>query len=162
MQQLSPPARQPRPLQRGTSLLEVLIALVVTSIGLLGLAGLQIHSLKYSQGAALRAQANVLAYDILERMRASTAAAGAGAYDIALDAGPPTDGVTVSALDLQQWRGMLAATLPDGSGAVSCSAALVCVVTVQWADPSLTVDMDADGDVDAADRRQAITLVSAL
>lgn len=162
MQQLSPTARRPTQRQHGVTLLEVLISLLVTSIGLLGLAGLQIHSLKNSQGAALRAQANVLAYDMFDRMRASAAAADAGAYDIALDNDAPADSSTLSALDLQQWRGMLAATLPEGSGAVSCSAAPICIVTVEWVDPAVTLDVDADGDVDGMDRRQAITLVSAL
>lgn len=62
-----------RRLQGGTSLLEVLIAVVILSIGLLGLAGLQVASLRVNQGALQRSQATTLAYDMLDRMRADVA-----------------------------------------------------------------------------------------
>lgn len=54
---------------RGVSLLEVLVSLLILSIGLLGLAGLQSKALRYSQSAMFRSQATILADDILERMR---------------------------------------------------------------------------------------------
>jgi type IV pilus modification protein PilV len=66
---------------QGFSLFEVLIALVVLSVGLLGLASLQTNTLKFNQGAYLRTQATNLAYDMADRMRANRAAAIANAYD---------------------------------------------------------------------------------
>ncbi len=64
------PARAPFPDSSGFTLLEALIALLVLSIGLLGLAALQTRGLAYSHDAYLRSQATFLAYDIIERMRA--------------------------------------------------------------------------------------------
>ncbi|HLE93281.1 MAG TPA: type IV pilus modification protein PilV, partial [Sulfuricaulis sp.] len=57
---------------RGFSLIEVLVALLVLSIGLLGLAALQTTSLQYNTGSYFRTQATFLAYDIIDRMRANT------------------------------------------------------------------------------------------
>ncbi|MEJ2142634.1 MAG: type IV pilus modification protein PilV, partial [Gammaproteobacteria bacterium] len=54
----------------GFSLLEVMIAMVIFSIGLIGLAGLQSASLGYNHSAYLRSQATYLAYNILDKMRA--------------------------------------------------------------------------------------------
>jgi len=57
--------------QRGFNLVEVLIAVLVLSAGLLGLAGLQIAGMKSSHSAYLRSQAAFAVYDLLERMRAN-------------------------------------------------------------------------------------------
>lgn len=56
---------------RGFTLIEVMLALVIFSIGLLGLATLQATSLQQSHTAYLKTQATYLAYDILDRMRAN-------------------------------------------------------------------------------------------
>jgi type IV pilus assembly protein PilV len=57
--------------QRGVSLLEVLVAMVVLSIGLIGIAGLQSMALKMNNSAYMRSQATVLAYDMADRVRAN-------------------------------------------------------------------------------------------
>lgn len=54
--------------QQGMTLLEVLIAIVVLSIGLLGLAGLQVQGLRNIQVAGSHAQAAMLANDLVERI----------------------------------------------------------------------------------------------
>lgn len=66
---------------RGFTLIEVLVALLVLSIGLLGLAALQITSLQFNTDSYARTQATLLAYDILDRMRANSAAVSTGKYD---------------------------------------------------------------------------------
>lgn len=53
----------------GFTLIEVLMALLIMAIGLLGLANLQIISLKNSQSAYNRSQATLIAYDVIDRMR---------------------------------------------------------------------------------------------
>lgn len=58
-------------IERGFTLIEVLVAMVVLSIGLLGLAGLQATSLKSNQSAYHRSQATQLAYEMADRMRAN-------------------------------------------------------------------------------------------
>ena len=55
--------------QRGVSLLEVLITVLVLSVGLLGLAALQATGTKFNHGAYLRTQATALAYEMSDRMR---------------------------------------------------------------------------------------------
>ena len=66
----------------GFTMLEVLIALFVLSIGLLGLAALQATSLALNTDSYLRTQATFFAYDILDRMRANPTGLNAGAYDV--------------------------------------------------------------------------------
>jgi type IV pilus assembly protein PilV len=68
----------------GFSMVEVLVSVLVLSIGLLGLAGLQASSLRNSQSAYFRSQATEMAYDIADRMRANLAGAstaGGQLYD---------------------------------------------------------------------------------
>ena len=67
--------------QTGSSLLEVLVAVVVLSIGLLGLAGLQMTSIKGSHSAYMRSQATLLAYDLADRARTTRALTQAGRLD---------------------------------------------------------------------------------
>ena len=64
--------------QKGFTLLEVLISLVIFSIGLLGLAGLQILAVKLTSDSMLRTVATVLANDMVDRMRANVAATTLG------------------------------------------------------------------------------------
>jgi len=74
---------------RGYSLLEVMIALAVLSIGLLGLASLQVQGMRFNTDSYLRTQATILAYDIIDRMRANTVGSDAGVY--CLDVVAPAD-----------------------------------------------------------------------
>lgn len=114
----------------GFSLIEVLVSFLVLSIGVLGMAGLQLNSLKFNQTAAVRSQATFLAYDIADRMRANRVKAKSGNYDISLTASAPTGG-SIEATDLQQWKAALVSQLPDGTGAVARNGTRV-TVTVQW------------------------------
>ncbi|MBI1904763.1 MAG: type IV pilus modification protein PilV [Rhodocyclales bacterium] len=100
--------------------MEVLVALVVLSFGLLGQAGLQAAAMKVNQGAMLRSHATTLAYDILDRMRANSSAATGGSYLVGWGAVSP--GATVVSTDLSEWKGRLAAMLPSGDGRVCRNA----------------------------------------
>ncbi len=127
--------------QRGFTLVEVLIAMVVLSIGLLGLAGLQATGLRTEQSAFQRSQATILAYDILDAMRANRQAARDGDYNLALaDAAPSGD--TLAAKDLRNWLAALTARLPQGDGAVNVTND-IATITVQWKDSR--GETDADG-----------------
>jgi type IV pilus assembly protein PilV len=112
---------------RGFSLIEMLIAVVVLSVGLLGMAGLQGYSLRNNNSAYHRTQANLLAYDILDAMRANREKALKNAY------GAPGDDARAIA-DLADWRLNLSEILPAGTGTVDCSATPICTVVVQWND----------------------------
>ncbi len=102
----------------GTSLIEALVAIVVLSLGLLGLAGLQLNALKLSHGAHLRAQAAQLAYDVLDRMRADRDDARAGKYNLSLESDAPT-GVSLADTQVAQWLNTVAEVLPSGDASIN-------------------------------------------
>lgn len=137
----------------GFTLLEVLIAMVIFSISLLGLASLQGQSLQFSHGAYLKSQATFYAYDILDKMRANRVAAIGGSYNATTgstgtDKGCYDDTGNCTASDMAlhdvfDWKQLLA-TLPDGNGSVQSFPAAGTtdfLVTVSWSDAN-----DADGD----------------
>jgi type IV pilus assembly protein PilV len=121
---------QRKRLQRGFTLLEVLIALVVLSIGLLGLAGLQTVSLRNTGVSTSRTIATQLAYDIADRMRANANGALSGAYlQTVTTIGSAPSATTcfssagcsaadMAAMDLYVWRSRLVRELNNGTGVV--------------------------------------------
>ena len=132
MSMISGQTRNARHSMRGFTLLEVLVAVLVMSIGLLGLAGLMASSLKNSHSAYQRTQATWLAYDVLDRMRANRQVALAGGYNLALGAAPGGNGLAKD--DLAEWDTALAGTLPDGDGSIAVAAKGVVKIIVQWND----------------------------
>ena len=111
-------ARPPRlRKQRGFSMIEVLVTVLILAIGLLGLAGLQSTALRSNHSALLRSQATVLAYDIADRIRANRTAALDGDYVVNL--GGTLTGSGMVAADVSSWKGNLAAMLPAGDGAIA-------------------------------------------
>ena len=136
--------------ENGFSLLEVMIALVIFSIGLIGLAGLQSASLSYNHSAYLRTQATYLAYNILDKMRANPNAAKNGNYDLATytyqgvsnncyyNATGSCNSLQLAQTDIYEWKQAIN-TLPGGKGKVETtisSGVYVYEVTMQWTDPS--------------------------
>ena len=118
--------------QRGVSLIEVLVALLLLAIGVLGAAALQLNALKYNQAASARTQATFLAYDMADRMRANRNQARSNNYAVALGAAAPT-GSTIADLDRAAWLNALAQQLPAGTGSVVRTANTnVFTITVQW------------------------------
>jgi type IV pilus assembly protein PilV len=117
---------------QGFTLLEVLVAMVVLSIGLLGLAGLMASSLKNSHSAYQRTQATWLAYDALDRMRANRQVALAQGYNLALGAAPGGSGL--AATDLSEWDTALTSSLPEGDGSISVRTDRTVTIIVQWND----------------------------
>jgi type IV pilus assembly protein PilV len=118
----------------GMTLIEVLVAVLVLSIGLLGLAGLQTLSLRSNHSAYLRSQATVLAYDIVDRMRANRSNALDGAYNIGFT-DPAPGNTDIPDRDLTTWKTAVAAVLPGGQGSVAIDAANATVtVIVRWRD----------------------------
>ncbi len=119
--------------QRGFSLVEVMVALLVTTVGLLGLAALQLTSLKIGHNAYLRGQAVQIAHEIAERMRANREAARAGRYDLAYGATPGGEGLP--AADLAAWKQRLTAVLPQADGRIEVDAAtMIARIAIRWDD----------------------------
>ena len=144
---------------QGFSLVEVLVALVVLTIGLLGMAGLQGYSITGSYNAHLRTQATALAQEIIDRMRANVIEARNGNYDIDFNDAPTSgtdcNGLTATCstddlkeFDLREWKCNLGkyaqnvvcntivsqSTLPVGDGQIETLNNGQVQVTVQWAD----------------------------
>ena len=122
----------------GFGLIEVLVAMVVLAIGVLGMTHLQGTALRLSHSAALRSQATSIAYDILDRMRANRQQALSGAYDgQSLSATPPACAATtltqstIAARDIQAWRTSLACALPRGTGSIARNGSQFTIAT-QW------------------------------
>ena len=67
--------------QGGIGLLEVLIAIVILSIGFLASARMQAQSLRFSQSAYFQSQANLIATEVIDRMRANSGGVSGGNYD---------------------------------------------------------------------------------
>ena len=118
--------------QKGLSLIEVLISVFILAVGLLGLAAMQLQSLKYTQGSQWRSQANFLAYDIVERIRANRPSVAD--YVIAESDEAPSSRDTMAGNDLFLWLDQLETTIPDGDGSVAwdnVSRRLTVVITAQ-------------------------------
>jgi type IV pilus assembly protein PilV len=136
----------------GFSLLEVLIGLVILSVGLLGIAAMLSVSLKSNDGAYMRSQATILAYNIIDRMRANPSGAANGDYNFSMGAAAPGSGTactgtsadcsaaTLADYDLTQWLGALASPsngLPLGTGSITIGtlgSVQLVTVTVRWND----------------------------
>ena len=123
--------------RHGFSLIEVLVAVLVVAVGVLGVAGLQLVTMRANTGSMMRTQANEYAYSIIDRMRANRGAN----YQIAMNASAPvaadcsaaacsTD--QMAAFDLANWLAQVA-QLPSGDGSVAVAANVV-TVTLQWDD----------------------------
>jgi type IV pilus assembly protein PilV len=122
--------------QIGSGLLEVMIAVLIMGIGLLGIAAMQAVALRNSQSSMERSQAVIQSYAILEAMRANRAAAVAGQYNRALLCDPPAAAGTLAEADIRAWITSLEQTLgesPATCGVIACNGA-DCTVTVQWND----------------------------
>ncbi|WP_244505771.1 type IV pilus modification protein PilV [Nitrosomonas communis] len=120
------------PHQKGVTMIEVLVAIIVLSIGLLGLAGLQSAGLTYNQSASFRSTATMMTYSILDSIRANRNEAINGSYNIAIGISIPS-GNTIPEQDLNNWLNELALRLPAGAGAINVAGNVVTVI-VQWDD----------------------------
>lgn len=128
-----PPAASRRSVQGGATLIEVLVAVLLLSFGIVGLAGLQFAGTKFNHSAYLRSQGTSLAYDLADRARANIDACqsgGACAYVTPLAAG--FDGTAaqacgqpiglmananaMAAVEVNQWKSCLENALPGGQG----------------------------------------------
>ena len=134
----------------GFTLIEILVALVILSVGLLGVASLQVQGLRSNQSAYLRSQATLLAYDIADRMRLNSVRAIAGDYNAfdtegtvpgdpgCMDAAAGCNAAQQSSTDLAEWArrvngsGSAIALLPDAQGTITRGAGNLFTVAIIW------------------------------
>lgn len=141
--------------QQGFTLIEVLVTAVLMAVGLLGMASLQLTTLRSNQEAYNRSQATQLAYDIADRMRANGAAIGAYLSTATLPEAAtcktgdnPCTACTTTVKsctaaelainDLYQWNLALTTVLISGRGRISRSGSgtaidpYIYTVSIQW------------------------------
>lgn len=124
---------------RGFTLLEVLIALLVFSLGLLGMAGLLIISVKTNHSAYLRTQASFLAQSMADRMRSNMPQVWVSAYDTSYPSGDtdPCPGggacsrVNIATRDKAVWSTQLTDQLPNAAATIACVPTAGVAVSAQ-------------------------------
>lgn len=160
--------------QRGFSMIEVLVTLLIISLALLGTAGLQAYSMRLNKGGQFRTLAVFLVADLAERIEANKPAAILGLYAAAdSSAAPaedntcvagPCDAGTLATFDLASWQRVVAASLPQSSWEVCidadrnnvCDAAVASsnpinyLIRVSWVDRQ--TDKTANAAFDATSR----------
>ncbi|QWP79370.1 type IV pilus modification protein PilV [Lysobacter sp. K5869] len=125
--------------QAGMGLIEVLIAVLVLGLGLLGVAAMQSLALRNSQSSLERSQAVIQAYAMAEAMRANAAAAKSGAYDTGSAqcfGATASGGSDLAAADRANWVQALGESLGKTAstcGKIAC-AADSCSIEVVWDD----------------------------
>ncbi|MHB8949298.1 MAG: type IV pilus modification protein PilV [Rhodoferax sp.] len=136
--------------QRGVSLIEVLVALLVTSFGLLGMAALQARAIKGNQSSMQKTQATVMSYYILDAMRVDRSSAKLLNYNTgSLDSvtgriGPvcsaaTVTGTTLAKNNLRDWITALKESIGNSADSTTCGAVLCdadgnCRIQVRWDD----------------------------
>ena len=119
--------------QRGVGLIEVLVAVAVLAFGLLGIAAMQITSLKNSQSSLERSEAVAQTYAILDAMRANRSVAIIGGYNIN-NACAPATATTLVGNDIAHW--INAMQQPQSLGPTTCATidcgSASCIISVSW------------------------------
>lgn len=115
--------------QQGLSLIESLVAMLIMSVGLLGVVALQTQALTQQRSAYLETQATNMAQDMMDRIRANRGQANA--YSLAF--GQSVSGTELAARDKREWVADVATVLPQGQGAISVAQSNVSV-TVRFTD----------------------------
>lgn len=143
--------------QKGFSMIEMLVALLIFSIGLLGIASLQTRGQQFNHAAYLRTQATFLAYDIMDRMRANADTvdgngnADDGGYELdrascptslsnACDGSSNCSPDALATYDIEVWCKSIQNTLPAGDAEIEWKNGNQYDVTIYW-----TEDRSEDG-----------------
>lgn len=117
--------------QRGVSLIEVLVAVLIFSIGLIGLAGMLVMATRSNQAALLRTQATFLAHNMADRMTANPIGVWNGDYNQSdyssitgastCDSASPCDPAALATHDQQIWSAQLRTFLPEANASITCT-----------------------------------------
>jgi len=126
----------------GGSLIEVLVSVLVLSIGLLGASALQVTGLRNNQSNYEHAQMTVLTQSMLDAMRNNLAGVQGGEYEIAAWTCAAPAGGTLAAGDIAQWIDSVQAQIhPGACGSITC-AGRDCTVGIRWDDSRATGGSD--------------------
>ena len=127
-----------RECQMGVGLIEVLVAVLVLSVGFLGVAAMQARALSTNNSAMARSMGTIASYSILDAMRADIAYAKTGKYNGDMTGNAcPTTTTTLAQVQLGQWCKQLALTfgaVASTKSNINCTATGSCVITIQFDD----------------------------
>ena len=123
-------------MQSGMSMIEVLVAVLVLAIGLLGVAALQAGALRNSQSSYERSQVTILSHSLFDAMRVDRA--NAGTYNTGGWMCNPPAGASLRDNQMSRWITDMKRTLGDAANTCvqvqNCGTANPCQVTVRWDD----------------------------
>ncbi|VVP00399.1 hypothetical protein PS732_02836 [Pseudomonas fluorescens] len=114
--------------QQGMTLIEVLVALLILTVGLLGAAAVQLNALKYTDSSRMTSQASFIAYDMMDRIRANSGAN----YTIT----PPTSANPGNARDQDLYdftTSIVNFGGPTATGSITLNQR-VYTITITWSD----------------------------
>ena len=125
--------------QRGFSLIEVLMAALIFSVGLMGLAGLMVMAMRSNHAAYQRTQVTFLAGGMADRMRANVLGVWRGSYngkDYPVPGGISCERAACTPMglamhDRQVWSSLLTAFLPDPAATINCTTATSYIPTAE-------------------------------
>ena len=138
MKKTFPKQFRSKKLQKGIQLIEALIAMIIVSVGLLSLMGIQMTSLNTTLRGYLDTQATSYLQQMAEVLRADPNAAKSGAYNIgsnamisaesiaSVDTGSPSAERTTS------WAMIVADELPDAKVGVQCNNLGECALQIEY------------------------------
>ena len=130
-------------LQRGFSLIEVLVALIIMSVGMLGIAVLYVQGLQAGRTSLFRHNAVTLASDVADRIRANPTAEATyadedGADNSCVGEGTDCDATQMAMHDIFVWKQEAAANLPAGDVTVAVNNGITPIeytITIDWTEP---------------------------
>jgi len=142
---------------KGFTLIEILVSIIIISIGLLGVAGLQTVTLRQNYNSHLLTQASFQANDMIERMRANMVGVKDGAYDNVTGAEsnpscfPNCTPDQLAQYDANVWMTTTKSALNDGgtgnvTGTVASNADDTFTIDIKWNEPALPGQVDENGD----------------
>lgn len=153
--------------ERGITMIEVLVTLVIVSVGLLGAAAMVINGLESNRNAYLQTQASIFAYDMADRIRSNSDQVGSYTgfeFDAESDEAPELpacfgsdegcNAAAVAAVDLSQWASSLegvdggAALLPSAQATIAQIGGDEVVITITWIESQWDGEEEAFADQD--------------
>ncbi|MFB4368563.1 MULTISPECIES: type IV pilus modification protein PilV [unclassified Pseudomonas] len=118
--------------ERGVTLIEVMVAVFITAIGLLGAAALQLNALKYTDSARTTSQATFIAYDILDRIRANADSSNLSSYAMTSISNAPSSAGNILQQDKMDFASNVG-TLNGGTGSIVVNGTTI-TVTIGWSE----------------------------
>ena len=147
--------------QRGFSLIEVLITMLIIMFGLLGLAGMQLMAINNTEIARYKNLATILASNMTAKIQTNTAYWSAAPSSItitgpatgpAITGGPPSYAGScvdivctkdqMAYFDLNTWGAAIAGGLPSGAASIACVSTTsppVCTITIRWTEKNIAL-----------------------